>query len=167
MCLHQIDLHTRLNRKELRHKTNQRQAKRKEIGFHCELFLTCVLLFDSVLLRVLFAYFLTLFAGSLVHLFTCCSPTISAYKVMRACTIFMQMRLVFFSFSRAPFVVSWSLSERKNDSKCMHSTRKNRQSLRYGLLSMHCPKHFSLSLCLARNCSRSKYVYDSEFCFEL
>lgn len=92
MCLHQIDLHTRLNRTKLWNKANQRQArekkwnKRKEIGFHANCFLFSVVRLPLHSSTMFLCITLSLFSAA-----AAAAAWIQVYtKVTRkACTIFM------------------------------------------------------------------------------
>lgn len=57
LCLHQIDLLTRLNRKQLRNKAYQRYKTKKGIRFSCELFLSQPLHFFTFSLSPFLSFF--------------------------------------------------------------------------------------------------------------
>lgn len=117
MCLHQIDLHTRLNRKELRHKTNQRQQVKKKKGNRFSLRIVSYFCCYStrVLLSVGFVHFF------FYHLARCLPNHKRIQSDEKRAQYLCKCDFFFFS-TLAHFIVTWSLTERY--SECMfHSTR--------------------------------------------
>lgn len=173
--LHQIDLHTRLNRtpniKRINDKQRRREEKKKnlnrtEIGFHCELFLTFVALQLGSFVS---------FGCSVTFSLARCSTTISAYKVMRSVHNIYANAILFCCSLCRVLVSKWdTLGE------CMHSIESTLENtpgwFRYGSC-LYVARNILLSSTRSsvsrRNCLTSKYLsvcvcgYDSKLCFEL